>query len=227
MGWLFKRWDLLLLLLCAAIFILYPQLDLISSHLFYKSSSGFFLKDHAAVLFLRQLTPVVVGVLMLGLGGLLLASLVPAAHRLRTQRKAMAYLLLALVLGPGLMVNTVFKDHWGRARPSQVQEFGGDKVFSPAIIPTDQCARNCSFVSGDASVGFYFVSLAFVFTRRRKFWHGLGLSYGGILGVGRMMQGGHFLSDVIFSYFTVYFTALILYELMYRLWPRLQRSVFS
>ena len=41
---------------------------------------------------------------------------------------------------------------------SQIAEFGGDKRFTPAFVPSDQCARNCSFPAGDPAVGFYFVA---------------------------------------------------------------------
>ena len=40
-------------------------------------------------------------------------------------------MLFLLLLGPGLLVNVVLKDNsTGRARPSQVLEFGGSHQFS-------------------------------------------------------------------------------------------------
>src|SRR6185369_4203205 len=44
-------------------------------------------------------------------------------------RKAALFCLLLLALGPGLLVNVCFKDHWGRPRPRQMQLFGGDRSF--------------------------------------------------------------------------------------------------
>jgi hypothetical protein len=35
------------------------------------------------------------------------------------------FILLSVILGPGLLVNLVFKDHWGRPRPRQVVALGG------------------------------------------------------------------------------------------------------
>jgi lipid A 4'-phosphatase len=132
------------------------------------------------------------------------------------QRRAALYLLLVMIVGPGLLVNTVFKDHWGRARPSQVEEFNGSKKFTRAAIPTDQCEKNCSFVSGHASVGFFFLAFAFVWPRRRILWLVTGTSLGLGIGLVRILQGGHFFSDVIFCGLVVYLTARLLYALMFR-----------
>ena len=45
--------------------------------------------------------------------------------------------LLGFVLGPvigcGLIANMYFKDTWGRARPINIQEFGGDKYIYTTI----------------------------------------------------------------------------------------------
>jgi lipid A 4'-phosphatase len=132
------------------------------------------------------------------------------------RRRTALYLLLVMAIGPGILVNTVFKDHWGRARPSQIVEFGGAKQFTRAALPSGECEKNCSFVSGHASVGFYFLALAFVWPRRRALWLALGTSFGLGIGLVRIMQGGHFFSDVIFCGIIVYLTARALHTLMFR-----------
>ena len=43
--------------------------------------------------------------------------------------RAAVFLVVTLVLAPGLMVNVALKDHWGRPRPIDVTQFGGDKHF--------------------------------------------------------------------------------------------------
>ncbi|MBI1262280.1 MAG: phosphatase PAP2 family protein [Rhizobiales bacterium] len=123
------------------------------------------------------------------------------------------YLLLALLLAPGFVVNSVFKDEWGRARPWQTETFGGDKSFTPPWVMVNQCAKNCSFVSGHAAMGFYVFAFGFLAAgawRRRLFI--LGCVTGGLVGLGRVVQGDHFLSDVIFSGFIVYFICWLLYR---------------
>jgi lipid A 4'-phosphatase len=103
-----------------------------------------------------------------------------------------------LALGPGLVVNTILKDHWGRARPHQILVFGGDAHFTPAVLMADQCARNCSFPSGHAALGFWLVAVAMVVPPRwRCLAMGCALAIGALVGAMRIAQGAHFLSDVI------------------------------
>jgi lipid A 4'-phosphatase len=63
-------------------------------------------------------------------------------------------------------------------------------------------------------MGFYFLSFGYLFPRQRRRWLGIGLSLGGLIGLARIAQGGHFISDVVFSFFAVYFTAKLVYYLM-------------
>ena len=122
-------------------------------------------------------------------------------------------LLLALALGPGLVVNVVFKDHWGRARPAQIAAFGGTQRFTPPFVPSDQCATNCSFPAGDPAMGFVLVAAAFLARPRRRRAAAAGaLGLGAVLGIVRMAQGGHFFSDVLASGFLVFATSWALYR---------------
>jgi membrane-associated PAP2 superfamily phosphatase len=140
---------------------------------------------------------------ILGLGGLgcFLAGFKKASWR-RYRRPAL-FLFLLLVIGPGLLVNSVFKDNWGRPRPVKVYEFGGDQPFLPLWEKGEAGAGN-SFASGHASIGFYTMAPFFVLRRRRRtharMWLAGGMSYGFLMGLGRMAQGGHFFSDVIWAW---------------------------
>jgi lipid A 4'-phosphatase len=60
-----------------------------------------------------------------------------------------------------LLANTLLKDHWGRARPTQIEAFGGLQRFTPAPLPAAECERNCAFVSGHAALGFSLVAFGF------------------------------------------------------------------
>lgn len=134
-------------------------------------------------------------------GARILAAILAACIVLNRKRVAAAFLLIALLLGPGLLTNTVIKDNWGRARPVQVQEFGGQATFTPALQLADQCARNCSFVSGDGALGFFLHAFFYVVPaawRRRAFAIGFiggGVVFGGL----RVAMGAHFLSDVLWA----------------------------
>ena len=109
------------------------------------------------------------------------------------------FLALALAVGPGLVANVVFKETWDRARPSQIVDFGGVKHFTPPLVMADQCDHNCSFVSGDAAAGFFLHSFAYVARRRRTAIFYGGIAAGLLIGLLRIAQGAHFLSDVLFA----------------------------
>jgi len=114
-------------------------------------------------------------------------------------RMPLAFVFISCLLGPGLVVNAVFKDQWKRARPLHVAHFGGTQQFTRAGVITDQCENNCSFVSGHVACGFFFLSLMLVNRRRIKFWAVAGISAGLLIGFSRMSNVAHWLSDVIWA----------------------------
>lgn len=136
-------------------------------------------------------------------------------------RRYGVFLLLSVVVGPGLLVNTVFKDHWGRPRPRDIVEFGGPLHYRPAPLPGGE--GGASFPCGHCSVGFLFAAGWWVWRRRHpvRAWGSLalGLAAGFALGLGRMAAGGHFLSDVIWSALLALGVAHVLYHYVLRI-PR-------
>jgi membrane-associated PAP2 superfamily phosphatase len=135
---------------------------------------------------------------------------------LALHRRLFLYLVLVMVVGPGLVVNTAFKEQWGRPRPMDLPQFGGDHEFV-AVWDKGDPDRGQSFPSGHASTGFYFFALYFALRGRSKWayaWLAIALGYGSIIGVARMIQGKHFLSDVVWAAGFVYLCALILYYAM-------------
>lgn len=128
--------------------------------------------------------------------------------------KATIYIFLVFIIGSGLIVNVLLKDNFGRARPSKVTYFGGQNQFTPPAIITNQCDKNCSFTCGHCSFAFGFI--AFYYLYRRKVLLYFALSYGFLVSLTRVAQGGHFLSDAISSFFIMLITANFLYELMYK-----------
>jgi lipid A 4'-phosphatase len=114
-------------------------------------------------------------------------------------RLGLAFVVLAGALGPGLLVNSGFKEHWQRARPYQVEAFGGSKKFTRAMVMTDQCSNNCSFVSGHVACGFFLSSLMLVHRRRQKLWASAGVAAGVVIGFARMSDSAHWLSDALWS----------------------------
>ena len=132
-------------------------------------------------------------------------------------RKASMVLIFTMMIGPGLLVNLVLKDHAGRPRPREITEFGGAEKF---VCVCEQGATNegKSFPCGHCSMGFY-LAIPFLFLRNRKkilaySVLAVGVGYGIIIGIARMMAGGHFASDVLWAGLIVWLVALCGYSLV-------------
>jgi membrane-associated PAP2 superfamily phosphatase len=123
------------------------------------------------------------------------------------------FFALLLIVGPGILVNGVLKPCWNRPRPYNVTQFGGPRPFRP-VLQRGHDENDASFPSGHAAMGFCLMAPAFVCYRRRPGLAAaflvLGLGWGGILGLARVVAGGHFPSDVLWSAGVVYFTGLAL-----------------
>ncbi len=136
------------------------------------------------------------GLIFVAIGAWLLATWGP---RWKQWRLPLAFFILSGALGPGLLVNAGFKDNWQRARPYEVQNFGGAQQFTRAGVVTDQCNNNCSFVSGHVACGFFFASLMLVQPRRRRIWALAGCAAGALIGFSRMADMAHWLSDALWA----------------------------
>lgn len=184
-------------------FYLFPQIDLWMARQFYdESRGGFYMNQSELIMFFYDVFKHAWKPMMLAMLIILLLSL--KFEWFKMKRKITAFALVTLLIGPGIIVHTVFKDQWDRARPRHLVEFGGDKQFTPAWVISDQCERNCSFVSGHAAMGFYFMILGWLLRSRN--WFYIGLAIGALSGIIRVVQGGHFLSDSILAGFMVYWT---------------------
>ncbi len=150
------------------------------------------------------------------LGGWLWSSVRPAG---KPWRLALAFIVLAGALGPGLVVNSGFKDNWQRARPYQVQAFGGTQQFTRAAVMTDQCDNNCSFVSGHVACGFFLVSLMLVDRKRRILWGVAGVASGLTIGFARMADGAHWFSDVLWAGPITLLTSWVVWRVVLRIYP--------
>ena len=202
-----------LLVAAVALFLLLPQIDLWASGLFYVRGEGFALAHWPPVVFVFRSIPWLArGIVLIVLGAAAWLFLV-GRPLWRLDRKELLFLIFSLAIGPGLLTNTVLKDHWGRARPVQVTAFGGSLHFTAAPLPADQCPTNCSFVSGHAALAFSLVAFGFLLPAGRPRRRGVGaaLAFGGLVGLVRIAQGGHFLSDVVFAGLLVYGTTALLH----------------
>lgn len=202
-----------LLAAALALFLLLPQIDLWVSGLFYVRGQGFVLANWPPVEFVFRAIPWVAWGIVLVIAGAAIWLFLTGRPLWRLDRKALWFIAFSTALGPGLLANIVLKDHWGRARPVQIEAFGGPHHFTPAPLPADQCAHNCSFVSGHAALGFSLVAFAFLPPpgRPRRSGIGAAVAFGTLVGLVRIAQGGHFLSDVVYAGLLVFGTTALLH----------------
>jgi len=183
----------------ALFFSLFPSADLAVARLFV-TTDGSFVGAAVLVQFGRYVFQAIfIAACLLAVAGLFATWSRPTTW-LGQRITGWLFLALCLAVGPGVVANLALKDQWGRARPAQLSEFGGTRAFSPALLPSDQCRRNCSFVSGEASSMFMvFFAAAFMRRRRARRLVLAGIGFGALAGLVRMSQGAHFLSDVVFA----------------------------
>ncbi len=195
-------WLLGAIAVVSMLFLALPGLDTGFSSLFYAPGyGGFPASIIPALILLRDTSRIVlwlVGALLLGC---LIVKLALPRRPTPIAPAAILFLVVSLALGPGLLVNTVLKDNWGRPRPVEVTQFGGTSPYVPVWEISDACPSNCSFVSGEASSGIWLTALAVVAPagwRRRTLK--AALAYAAALSLNRIAFGGHFLSDVLLAW---------------------------
>jgi membrane-associated PAP2 superfamily phosphatase len=134
-----------------------------------------------------------------------------------TRRKGL-FLFLVLLIGPGLLVEGAFKTGWGRPRPLQCREFDGDRDFVPVGQWGATSFPNSSFPSGHAASAFFMMVPAFVIassrSRLRLTIFAVGIGYGLAMGFTRVIQGGHFVSDVLWAGVIVYLVSVVFSRLI-------------
>ena len=150
------------------------------------------------------------------------ARLLPSADSMSLNgiRRKGLFLALLLLIGPGLIVNSSLKMLWGRPRPLQCEQFGGEMTFVPVGEWGTRSLPNSSFPSGHAAVAFFLMGLGFVCNPTQLYWQrGLflaGIAYGLAMGLTRVLQGGHFVSDVLWAGAIDYFAAVALWKILLR-----------
>lgn len=142
-----------------------------------------------------------------------LSYLLKRLHRLRAPA---VFFLVVVAVGPGLITNAILKDHWNRPRPRSIEEFGGKYAFEP-ILRIDTSSRGKSFPCGHASAVFVLASTWLLLRERRKTrriaWgvFVVGTVFGSLTCYARIIQGGHFASDCVWSWGIVALTSSSIY----------------
>lgn len=198
--------------------ILFPNLDIGFSKLFYSPEDGFIYKNNLIVQLCFQSVPVITKTLFAVVPVYLLYI---AIRRKTLNRKILGcglYIMLSIAIGPGLLVNHLFKENYGRARPAQTIDFGGKKNFTRACEYSKECSHNCSFSSGHAAMAYSLTSFAYIaplmlFSRI----YSTMILFGSLVGLSRVLMGGHFLSDILASCCTILTINHLLYLCLQKL----------
>jgi len=203
----------LLFLACSIIFVSFPQIDIEVASLFYDGAefplNGTLIEEF----FYNSVRPLII-FLTLSSIAIFIYNYTKKKNLLNINSKAMLFIVLFLTIAPLLIVNTTLKENWGRARPAQTIDFGGQKEFTPAFMMSNQ--GGYSFSSGHAAAAFSLLGFALLAKRRQKLFITTVLVYGTLVSLARMAAGGHFLSDVVTSFFIVYIATHVLYKLIFK-----------
>jgi lipid A 4'-phosphatase len=186
------------------LFAIWPSVDIWASRLFVQADGSFWLSKNVLAEEVRM--PIwFASVALAALAAAMLGFSLLHGATARMPWRLWAFITCLYVIGPGLLVNVLLKQNWGRARPVMVEAFGGDKLFTPPFEIAGQCSNNCSFVSGEAaSAAVMVIVLAVFFANvgprqwRRVVFVALGALFVIASGM-RVASGRHFLSDVVFA----------------------------
>jgi lipid A 4'-phosphatase len=203
------------------VFGVVPRLDLAASTPFYDPKTHDFpLNAHVWSQYARNVARALITLLIVPAGIALVGKFLLPRRRMLIKGQAVLFLIATLAVGPGLLTNTLLKDHWGRARPIDVTEFGGTSRFTPWWDPRGDCPNNCSFIAGEPAGAFWTLAPAALAPPQwRLLAYGGALAFGSAVGLLRIAGGGHFFTDVVFAGVFMYLVIWSAYWLIYRWWP--------
>jgi lipid A 4'-phosphatase len=207
-------------------FGIWPRLDLAISALFFDPATKDFRVN--ALLWVQQsraAARVIIGLIVAPSAVALVGKFLLPKRTMFIKTRVALFLVLTLIFGPGLITNSLLKEHWGRARPIDITEFGGASHFTAWWDPRGDCPNNCSFIAGEPAGAFWTLAPAALAPPQwRALAYGAALAFGVAVGVLRIAGGGHFFTDVVFAGVIMYLLVWTAYGLIYRWWPERKGS---
>ncbi|WP_454918511.1 phosphatase PAP2 family protein [Xanthobacter sediminis] len=200
----------------AILFTVFPEWDLAITSLFWDASRRHFtLAGVRWAQTARSLANYIPWVIAAPAFAAIVLKLLLPRRRMIMPARAAVLLALTMALGPGLVVNGLLKQEWGRPRPVHVDDFGGRDAFKSWYETDGTCPGNCSFVSGEGALGFWLVAPASLLPPGplRAVALTAAVAFGAAAGGLRIAFGGHFFTDVVFSGVLV-----VLIVVLVRLW---------
>lgn len=137
---------------------------------------------------------------------------------LRPRRMQLLFIVLAMILAPAAV--TLLKQVTDRPCPWDLVEFGGSIPYTRLFETRDfpHAAGQC-FPAGHASTGFALMAFYFAAFRERRFALArkvlpVAIMAGLLLGAGRIVQGAHFVSHVLWAGLVCWVIMLALHLLL-------------
>ncbi|HTO30902.1 MAG TPA: phosphatase PAP2 family protein [Pararhizobium sp.] len=208
------------------IFAAVPEVDLLVSQFFWNAGAGFELNNNSALIAFRDVNRFLPWAVI----GIAAVLLIPNPFSRSFKQPFAPHKLLFVITffaaGPGLSVHLI-KMLVARARPRALQEFGGNAFFTPPWEFTNQCARNCSFISGESASAFALLTLVVFVKPKYSIVYLVAI---GVLAAAfsftRVLHGAHFLSDVIIAWNVMLVLAVLLWRIFSRNAPQID-AIFS
>jgi lipid A 4'-phosphatase len=207
--------------LVGVVFGIWPRLDLAVSAPFYDPATrDFRFNAQPWVQHARDAARLLIALLIVPSAVALLGKFLLPGRPMLVRWRVVLFLVGTLAVGPGLIANTLLKDHWGRARPIDVTAFGGTQRFTAWWDPRGDCPNNCSFIAGEPAGAFWTMAPAALAPPQwRVLTYGAALAFGSAVGALRIAGGGHFFTDVVFAGVFMYLLIWTAYGLIFRRWP--------
>jgi lipid A 4'-phosphatase len=200
------------------LFAIFPQLDLdISSLAFQPHPPDFIINAQPWVRHSREGARFLITLLVLPGFLAILGKLILPHRRMLISGRAALLLVVSIALGPGLLTNVILKNHWGRSRPIDVQQFAGTDRFTAWWDPRGDCPNNCSFIAGEPSGAVWTLAPASLAPLElQPLAYGAVVAFGVAIGVLRIGAGAHFFTDVVFSGVFMYLVVWAVHGFIYR-----------
>ena len=155
-------YSILVTCILAMIFIVYLEVDIMFSKLFFSEiHNKFYLANNSFLKFMSKFAFLLAFLLLSYVAISILKTFIKTKSFRFEIYKPQIIVLLVFLIGNLIVVQLYSKPNFGRARPIKVKEFHGHLAFSPAFEISNQCKNNCSFVSFHTSIGMLFLIYSF------------------------------------------------------------------
>jgi len=220
----FSKYFIFFTIFSMILFAIYPKIDLYVSSLFFDPHQGFYLGELEPFIFMHDYVRWIFFIPFLVLIILYIYQFVTKNEFKKFNKRAIFFVLIFSIVGPGIVTNLIIKEHSTRARPINIDYFGSKsgKEFTPYYSLKGKCKKNCSFISGHVAATFIFLAIAYILKSRLFFIFSIALLI--LMAVSRIVQGGHFLSDTIFTFIINLIILNLIYYLVFKEYPTLKEK---